>query len=94
MRKINLIAATILGAGVLCAAPISLHQSQDKALSLSVDKAQAYYGVARRHNRRVNRRAYYGGYHPYHYHGHYYRYRYGGHYYNHRRYYHHHYRYW
>jgi len=88
MKNISVIAATLLGAAVLCAAPISLHQSPNKALSLSVDKAQAYYG----HYRRVHRRAYYG--YPYRYHGHYYRYRYGGHYYNHRRYYHHHYRYW
>jgi hypothetical protein len=95
MKKISLIAANLVGAAVLCAAPISLHQSQDKALSLSVDKAQAYYGHHRRVHRRVHRRAYYGGgYHPYRYHGHYYRYRYGGHYYNHRRYYHHRYRYW
>jgi len=94
MKKISVIAATLVGAALLCAAPISVHQSQDKALSLSVDKAQAYYGHYRRVHRRVHRRAYYGGYHPYRYHGHYYRYRYGGHYYNHRRYYHHHYRYW
>ena len=53
MKKISLIAATLVGAAVLCAAPISLHQAQDKGLSLSVDKAQAYYG----HYRRVHRRA-------------------------------------
>ena len=52
---------------MLCAAPISLHQSQDKGLSLSVDKAQARIGrpltpgsVAGVH-RRVERRAYRGG---------------------------------
>jgi hypothetical protein len=92
MKKISLFAATLVGAAVLCVAPISFHQAQDKGLSLSVDKAQAYYG----HHRRVHRRAYYyhGGYYPYRYHGHYYHYRYGGHYYNHRRYYHHRYRYW
>ena len=87
MKKISVIAATLLGAAVLCAAPISLHQSQDKALSLSVDKAQAYYGHYRRVHRRVHRRAYY-------YHGHSYRYHHHHHYYNHRRLYHHHYRYW
>ena len=41
MKKISVIGATLLGAAVLCAAPISLQQSQDKGLSLSVDKAQA-----------------------------------------------------
>jgi hypothetical protein len=56
MKKISLIAATLVGAAVLCAAPISLHQAQDKGLSLSVDKAQAYYGHYRRVNRRVHRR--------------------------------------
>ena len=81
MKKISLIAATLVGAAVLCAAPISLHRSQDKALSLSVEKAQAYYGVYRRHYRRVYRRGYYGGhgygyygYHrPYGYYGYHYR---------------------
>ena len=68
MNKISVIGATLLGAAVLCAAPISLHQSQDKGLSLSVDKAQARIGrpltpgsVAGVH-RRVERRAYRGGY--------------------------------
>ena len=68
MNKISVIGATLLGAVVLCAAPISLHQSQDKGLSLSVDKAQARIGrpltpgsVAGVH-RRVERRAYRGGY--------------------------------
>jgi hypothetical protein len=76
MKKISLIAATLVGAAVLCAAPISLHQSQDKALSLSVDKAQAYYGHGRRVHRRVHRR--------YYYHGHYYNHR--GYYHHHYRY--------
>ena len=67
MKKISLIAATLVGAAVLCAAPISLHQAQDKGLSLSVDKAQAYYGHYRRVHRRVHRR--------YYYHGHYYNHR-------------------
>src|SRR6476659_6506640 len=42
MKKISVIGATLLGAAVLFAAPISLHLSQDKGMSLSVDKAQAY----------------------------------------------------
>ena len=44
MKKISVIGATLLGATVLCAAPISLHLSQDKGMSLSVDKAQAVSG--------------------------------------------------
>jgi len=40
MKKISVFGATLLAAAVLCAAPISLHQS----LSLSVDKAQARIG--------------------------------------------------
>ncbi len=105
MKKISVIGATLVAAALLCAAPISLHQSQDKGLSLSVDKAQAYYGHHRRVHRRVHRRAYYhnggyynyryhGGYYNYRYHHHYYRYRHAGHYYNHRVYRRHHYRYW
>ena len=41
MKKISVIGATLVAAAVLCAAPISLQLSQDKGLSLSVDKAQA-----------------------------------------------------
>ena len=70
MKKISVIGATLVAAAVLCAAPISLHQSQDKGLSLSVDKAQARIGrpltpgsvagVHRRYERRAYRRGYYG----------------------------------
>ena len=70
MKKISVIGATLLGAAVLCTAPISLHQAQDKGLSLSVDKAQARIGrpltpgsvagVHRRYERRAYRRGYYG----------------------------------
>ena len=56
MKKLSVIGATLMAAAMLCAAPISLHQSQDRGLSVSVDKAQAYYG----HYRRVYRRGYYG----------------------------------
>jgi hypothetical protein len=42
MKRISVIGATLLGAAVLCAAPISLHLFQDKGMSLSVDKAQAF----------------------------------------------------
>ena len=42
MKKLSVVRATLLGAAVLCAAPISLHLSQNKGMSLSVDKAQAF----------------------------------------------------
>ena len=77
MKKISVIGATLVAAAVLCAAPISLHQSQDKGLTLSVDKARARIGrpltpgsVAGVH-RRYERRAYYGqGYYGRGYYGH------------------------
>jgi hypothetical protein len=68
MKKISVIGATLVGAAVLLATPVSLHQSRDTGLSLSVDKAQAVIGrplsagsVAGVH-RRANRRAYRHGY--------------------------------
>ena len=71
MKNISVIGATLVAAAVLCAAPISLHQSQDKGLSLSVDKARAVVGrpltpgsvagVHRRYERRAYRGGYYGG---------------------------------
>jgi len=77
MKKISVIGATLVAAAVLCAAPISLHQSQDKGLTLSVDKARARIGrpltpgsIAGVH-RRYERRAYYGrGYYGTAYYGH------------------------
>ena len=64
MKKLSVIGATLLGATVLFAAPISLHLSQDKGMSLSVDKAQAFIPsgtpVRRRqssHYRRIGRPA-------------------------------------
>ena len=94
MRKTSVMGATLVAAAMLCAAPISLQLSQDKGLSLSVNKAGAVVGrpltpgsvagVHRRHHRR----------HGYYNHGHHYNYNYNGHYYNHRSYSHHHYRYW
>ena len=44
MKKISVIGATLLGAAVLVATPVSLHQYRDTGLSLSVDKAQAVIG--------------------------------------------------
>ena len=81
MKKISVIAATLVGAAVLCAAPISLQLSQDKGLTLSVDKARARIGrpltpgsvagVHRRHHRRAYRHGYYGhGYYGHGYYGH------------------------
>ena len=78
MKKINVIGATLVAAVALCAAPVSLHQSQN-GLSLSVDKARAVVGrpltpgsVAGVH-RRVHRRSHYyhHHHHPYHHHYHY-----------------------
>ena len=64
MKKISVIGATLVGAAVLLATPVWLHQSRDTGLSLSVDKAQAVIGrplspgsVAGVH-RRAHRRAY------------------------------------
>lgn len=73
MKNISVIAATLLGAAMLFTAPVSLHQS-DRGLSVSVDKAQAYYGHYRRVHRRAYRRGYYGHgyvYHVYRPYGHY-----------------------
>ena len=47
MKKISVIGATLLGAAVLCAAPISLHLFQDKGMSLSMDKAQTHTPAGR-----------------------------------------------
>ena len=70
MKKISVIGATLAAAAMLCAAPISLQLSQDKGLSLSVNKAGAVVGrpltpgsiagVHRRHERREYRRGSYG----------------------------------
>ena len=77
MKKISVIGATLVAAAVLCAAPVSLHLSQDKGLTLSVDKARARIGrpltpgsIAGVH-RRQERRGYYGqGYYGHGYYGH------------------------
>src|SRR6266704_6443145 len=58
--------ATVFGALLLCAAPMSLQWSPAKTLSLSVDTADARVGrpltpmSVAGVNRRVHRRAYYG----------------------------------
>ena len=79
MKKTSVIGATLAAAAMLCAAPISFQLSQDKGLSLSVDKAGAVVGrpltpgsiagVHRRNERREYRRGSYG--HEYNGHGYY-----------------------
>jgi len=69
MRKMVTIAATLIGGALLAAVPITLHQSQEKGLSLSVGSAYAVIGrpltpgsvagVNRRMHRRAYRRHYY-----------------------------------
>ena len=69
MKKTSVIGATLAAAAMLCAAPISFQLSQDKGLSLSVDKAGAVVGrpltpgsiagVHRRHERREYRQGSY-----------------------------------
>jgi hypothetical protein len=74
MKKLSAV-GVIIGAALLCATPLSLHWSQGKNLSLSLDSAAARLGrpltpmSVAGVNRRVHRRAYYGAhvYHPYHY---------------------------
>lgn len=80
MKKTSVIAATMLGAAVLCAVPLSFHVSQNNGLSLSVDKARAVIGrpltpgsiagVHRRYERRTYRRGYYGNTYAHGYYGH------------------------
>jgi len=69
MKRLSMV-STIIGATPLCAAPISL--SPTKQLGVSLDAAQAPIGRPLTPfsiagvNRRMNRRAYYGGYYGYH----------------------------
>ena len=66
MRKFILIGATVIGAAMLCASPISVDWSANRGLSVSQDKANAEVGrpltpgsvagVNRRHDRRAVRR--------------------------------------
>jgi len=62
------ILATIAVAAALWVVPVSIQPSAKSGLTISVDKAQAYYGHYRRVYRRTYRRAYRRGYY---YHGHY-----------------------
>jgi hypothetical protein len=66
MRKFALISASVVGAAILSASPISVKWSGEKNLSVSLDKAYAVVGrpltpgsvagVNRRHTRRAVRR--------------------------------------
>jgi len=64
MKKMRMIATTLIGGAIIAAVPISLHQSQEKGLSLSVGSAYAVIGrpltpgSVAGVNRRVHRRAY------------------------------------
>jgi hypothetical protein len=69
MKKLNTL-GVVVGATLLCAAPVSLHWSPVTTLGLSLDAAQARVGrpltpmSVAGVNRRMNRRAYaYGAYH-------------------------------
>jgi hypothetical protein len=69
MKKLNTL-GVVVGATLLCAAPVSLHLSPATTLGLSLDAAQARVGrpltpmSVAGVNRRMNRRAYaYGAYH-------------------------------
>ena len=84
MKKLSTL-GMIIGAALLCAAPVSVHWSSTKEVRLSLDTAQARIGrpltpfSVAGVNRRMNRRAYYGGYGGYYgYHRPYYAY--GGYY--------------
>jgi hypothetical protein len=65
MKRLSAL-GVIVGAALLCAAPVSLHWSPAKTASLSVDTADARVGrpltpgSVAGVNRRVHRRAYYG----------------------------------
>ena len=67
MKKVSTL-CMIIGAVLLCAAPVSLHWPPAQGLQLSLDTAQARLGRPLTPfsiagvNRRMNRRAYYGGY--------------------------------
>jgi hypothetical protein len=64
-RMVTVGASVLLGAAILSAVPVSLHQSQNERLSLSLDRADARVGrpltpgsvagVARRSTRRAVR---------------------------------------
>ena len=64
MKKLSLL-GIIIGAALLTAAPVSIQRSPKSVMQLSLDKADAQYGVYRRHYRRAYRRAYRRSYYGY-----------------------------
>jgi hypothetical protein len=66
MRKLAMIGATVLGAAILSATPVSVKWLPENSLSVSLDKAHAVVGrpatpasvagANRRHHRRATRR--------------------------------------
>jgi hypothetical protein len=64
MKNIRMIGATLIGAAILVVAPVSLHQSPDKSVLVSLNSAEAVIGrpltpgSVAGVNRRVHRRAY------------------------------------
>ena len=71
MKKLSIL-GMMAGGALLCAAPISSHWSPANELRVSLDTAQARIGrpltpmSVAGVNRRMHRRAYYGGYYGYH----------------------------
>ena len=59
MKKLSLL-GIIIGAALLTAAPVSIQPSPKSVVQLSLNKADARYGVYRRHYRQAYRRSYYG----------------------------------
>ena len=58
MTKLSLL-GIVVGAALLTAAPVSIQPSPKGVVELSVNKADAGYGVYRRHYRRAYRRSYF-----------------------------------
>ena len=56
LKKLSLL-GIIIGAALLSAAPVSVQPSPNSVVQLSLDKADAQYGVYRRQYRRAYRRA-------------------------------------
>jgi hypothetical protein len=44
MKNIRMIGATLIGAAILVVAPVSLHQSPDKSVLVSLNSAEAVIG--------------------------------------------------
>jgi hypothetical protein len=64
MKKLSLL-GIIIGAALATAAPVSIQPAPKSVVQLSLNKADAQYGVYRRHYRRAYRRAYQRSYYGY-----------------------------